>query len=88
MSLEQWTHDDVRVAAGLAANALLIETLAMLRARGILTDDQVLMIVTGAIRNVRALAETNPHPCWEAAEAFLQLQAEPFGGPPAGSKPS
>jgi hypothetical protein len=79
---------DIRVGAGLAANALTIELVAMLWAKRPFSDDEVLTMITGAIDGLRNMAEAQPHPAWKGAKKLLRMQATRFGGPRPGSKPS
>jgi hypothetical protein len=70
----------------LAGNALAIEMIAMLWSKGVLSDDEVLTMITGAIEALREMAEAQPHPAWQAAQNLLRMQASRFGGPKPGSK--
>ena len=79
---------DLRVAAGLAGNALAIELIAMLWSKKILSNDEVLTMITGAIEGLREMNEAQPHPAWGAAQVALRMQATHFGGPDPLSKPS
>jgi hypothetical protein len=75
---------DVRVAAGLAGNALA----AMLWSKKLLSDDDALTIITGAIEMLGEMGAHQPHPAWVAAQNLLRMQATRFGGPTPGAKPS
>lgn len=79
---------DLRVAAGLAGNALAIELVAMLWAKKVLSDDEALTICTGAAEGLREMAKVQPHPAWDAAQNLIRMQATRFGGAQPGSKPS
>jgi hypothetical protein len=79
---------DLRVAAGLAASGLITELIAMMWAKKLLSDDEVLTVFTGAIEGLGAMANIQPHPTWAAAQDLLRMQAARFGGPAPGSKPS
>lgn len=79
---------DIRVGAGLAANMLTTELVAELYAKQILTGDEVLAMITGALSSLRKLNEEHPHPAWEAGQNLLRIQAVRFGGPDPGSKPT
>jgi hypothetical protein len=79
---------DLRVAAGIAGNAMMIEIVSMLWAKKIFSDDEMLTIITGAVDQLREMNEVQPHPAWVAAQNLLKSQAPRFGGPDPRSKPS
>lgn len=76
------------VAVGLAGQAVAAELALVLWRKGILSDDDMLMVMTGAIDALRQGNEAQPNPAWGGAQNLLRLRAEQFGGPAFGTKPS
>ena len=60
----------------------------MLWGKKVLSDNDALTIMTGAIDGLRQMAETQPHPAWEGAQNLLRMHAARFGGPEPGARPS
>ena len=76
--------DDRRVAAGLAANAVGVELMMSLWARGMLSDAEALAIATAAVESLRRADQAEPHPAWQGAQDLVWELATRFDGAKAG----
>lgn len=85
---EGLSPEESRVAAGLAANAVIMELVAMLQSRGVLADADAFAVMTGAIESLRRMAQEQPHPVWDAAQQLVLQQAARFNGAASGKPPS
>ncbi len=70
--------DDVPVAAGLAGNAVAVELVGMLWAKGLLTDGQVTQVLRTAIMRLEEAAKRWPHPLWEVARDLVLIEARRY----------
>lgn len=67
--------EDMQVAMGVSAHALVVEMLVVLRVKGLLTESECARIIDNALASVKNLDRAQPTTAFQLAGRLLEIQA-------------